>query len=57
MTVIKELPSQLVRKIKDRADCDNLWVDNKNILYNSKGYIEGKIDHNNSKIKLFVIKE
>ena len=56
MTVIKEMPSQLVKRIRDRIDCDNMWLDDKNILYNSKGTTVGKLDHNNSKIKLFLIK-
>jgi hypothetical protein len=56
MTVIKEMPSQYVKRIKDRPECDNMWVDNNNILYNSKGTIVGKICNNSSKIKLFIIK-
>jgi hypothetical protein len=56
MTVIKELNPLLLRKIKDRKDCDNMWVDEKNTLYNSKGTIVGKLNNNDGKIQLFVIK-
>lgn len=56
MTVIKEMPSIIVKRIKDRPDCDNMWIDDKNNLLNSKGITIGKISHNNSKIKIFIVK-
>lgn len=55
MTVIKDTQIQNVKKIKDRADCDSMWLNERNTIINSKGDIIGKLCENDAKIKLFII--
>jgi len=57
MTVIKDIQPNMVEKVKDRNDCDNMWIGEKNTLYNSKGAIVGKVNHSDSKLKLFIVKK
>ena len=56
MTVIKETQPHILKRIKDRNDCGKMWIKDTTTLLNSSGSTVGKINHNDAKIKLFVIK-
>ena len=54
MTVIEGTAPIQLQRVKNVPTLEPLWISN-NSLYNSNGYLVGKINRENGKVKIFIV--
>ena len=53
--IVKEINPEIIQKVKDRDDINNMWINTADQLINSEGEIVGKINKNKGIVQLYII--